>query len=344
MRPSVPALAILILLLAGPLQASPRLQVVATLPSYASIAGFVGGERVEVRSISRPEEDSHFVKPKPSLALMLKSANLFITTGLDLELWAPTLVDKSGNRAIRDGALGYATASQGVEMLDVPASASRAAGDVHIFGNPHIHTSPINAKSIAGNIAQALIRVDPKGEETYRANLEAFRRRIDASLYGDELPNLIGADVLDRLAAQGKLIPFLEQKSYEGKPLLDRLGGWLRQGMAFRGKQIIAYHKNWIYFTTLFGLDVVDYVERKPGIPPSARHVHDLIGQIEQGGIHILLSANYFSPAKPQAIADRTGCTVVRVPLEPDLDNGEDYFTLMNLWVGRLAAAFTAGS
>ena len=285
MRRTVFAFVLLVLLTAGFPRAAAPLQVVTTLPSYASIASFVGGDRVQVQSISGPEEDSHFVKPKPSLALMLKNANLFVTTGLDLEVWAPTLVDKSGNRNIRDGAVGYATASAEVTMLDVPASVSRAAGDVHIFGNPHIHTSPINAKIIADNIATALIRVDPAGEKTYRANLEAFRRRIDTSLYGEELPGLLGADVLDRLAMQGKLIPFLQEKTYEGKPLFDRLGGWMREGLVFRGKKIISYHKNWIYFATLFGLDIVDYVESKPGIPPSARHVHDLIEEIEQGGI-----------------------------------------------------------
>ena len=134
------------------LAASPMLaavRVVTTLPAYAAIAQFVGGDRVEAQAISRGDEDSHFVKPKPSFALMLKEADLFVTTGLDLELWAPTLVDKSGNRSIRDGQPGFVSASQGVPMLEVPDSASREAGDVHLYGNPHIHSSPLNAKIIA---------------------------------------------------------------------------------------------------------------------------------------------------------------------------------------------------
>ncbi|MEE9561555.1 MAG: zinc ABC transporter substrate-binding protein, partial [Thermoanaerobaculia bacterium] len=127
--------AIGVVLAAAPLGA--KVQVVTTLSAYASIANAVGGDRVEAVSISRGDEDAHFVKPKPSYALMLKRADLFVTTGLDLELWAPAVVDKSGNKSIRDGQPGFVSASQGVSMLDVPESVSREGGDVHIFGNPH---------------------------------------------------------------------------------------------------------------------------------------------------------------------------------------------------------------
>lgn len=313
-------------------------KVVTTLPTYAAIAREVGGSRVEAQSISRPEEDAHFVKPKPSLALMLQDADLFATTGLDLELWGPTLVDKSGNRSIRDGERGYVAVSHGVTMLDVPSSTSRSAGDIHIFGNPHIHTSPINAKNIADNIASALIRIDPEGRPEYEKNLHSFRQKIDVSLYGAELVDILGSEVLDPLAQRGELIPFLQAKRYKDQPLIEHLGGWLGEGMVFRGKKIIAYHKNWIYFTTLFGLDTVDYVEAKPGIPPSARHVHTLIGEIEGQQIRVLLSATYFDASKPQAIAKRTGCTVVRAGLDPG--EGEDYFDMINSWVAGLVNAF----
>src|SRR5829696_114411 len=151
-------------------------KIVTTLPAYASIAQSVGGDRVQAQSISRGDEDAHFVKPKPSYALMLKKAGLFVTTGLDLELWAPVLVDKSGNPRIRDGQPGYVNASQGVPLLDVPSNPSRSAGDIHIYGNPHIHTSPLNAKIIAGNIAAGLKRVDPQGTAVYDKNLAEFRR------------------------------------------------------------------------------------------------------------------------------------------------------------------------
>jgi ABC-type Zn uptake system ZnuABC Zn-binding protein ZnuA len=327
-------------LLTVPLAAGAEpLKLVATLPAYASIAQAVGGDAVEALSIARGDEDAHFVKPKPSFALELRSADLFVTTGLDLELWAPVLVDKSGNRAIRDGQPGFVSASQGVPLQDIPTSADRAAGDVHIYGNPHIFTSPLNAKLIGRNIAAGLARVDPQRAADYEAGLAAFARRIDEAMFGEELVHLVGGDALDGMARKGTLLTFLRERSFEGRPLVDRLGGWMGRALPLRGARIVTYHKNWGYFTDLFGIEVVDYVEPKPGIPPSARHVFELIGKIRSDNITALLAASYFSPQQIAAIADRTGCTAVRVPLGPGVDGIEDYFALIDRWIDRLLAA-----
>lgn len=326
----------------APAASAARLKVVTTLPAYASIAQYVGGTEVQALSISRGDEDAHFVKPKPSYALMLKDANLFVTTGLDLELWAPVLVDKSGNAKIRDGQPGFVNASQGVPLLDVPVNPSRAAGDIHIYGNPHIHTSPLNAKIIAANIATGLKRIDPANAAKYDQNLQAFDNQVDRLLYGPELPKILGSQTLDNLARQGKLIPFLQAKDYKGKKLIDSLGGWLKRGMAFRGQEIVTYHKNWTYFATLFGLDVAGDVEPKPGIPPSAKHVHDLIEKIQDEKIKVVMAPNYFDPAQAQAIAARTGAKAVIVPLGPESTAADAYFKLIDQWVNQLAQAYAA--
>jgi ABC-type Zn uptake system ZnuABC Zn-binding protein ZnuA len=323
--------------------AAAEVQVVTTLPVYAAIAKAVGGDRVAVSSIASSEEDAHFVKAKPSYALMLRQADLFVTTGLDLELWAPALVDKSGNSKVRDGQPGFVSASQGVVMMDVPSSVSRAAGDVHVYGNPHVHTSPINAKIVAGNIAAGLERVDPAGAAAYDAGLASFRRRIDEALYGKELVELLGADTLDPLARDGKLVAFLEGKTLGGAPLVERLGGWLgRARGSFYGKELVAYHKNWAYLTTLFGLSVADYVEPKPGIPPSARHVHDLIELMASRKIPVILAASYFSRDQVESIAERTGARAVIVPLGPPALDADGYFRMFDGWVDALAQGFAA--
>lgn len=321
------------------LPARAEVEVVTTLSAYGAIAQEVGGDRVHVKSISRGDEDAHFVQPKPSFALMLRSADLFVTTGLDLELWAPTLVDKSGNKAIREGSPGYVNASQGVTLLDVPSSADRSAGDVHLFGNPHVFTTPINAKIIAANIAAGLQRVDPEGADEYRHRLADFQRRIDEALYGKELVDLLGTGTLEPLARQGRLIPFLQEKELGGHPLIDRLGGWLGKARPLFGTNIVTYHKNWIYLTDMLGLHVVDYVEPKPGIPPSARHVHDLVATIQQQKIRILLAASYFQASEVEAIAERTGCAAVRVPLGPVEGVPATYAELFDLWLDGLLSA-----
>jgi len=316
--------------------ASATVRVVTTLQDYASIAREIGKDKVEAEGIIEGNADAHHIKPKPSYALMLRNADLFVSTGLDLELWAPVLVNKAGNRKIVDGAPGYVAASAGIELLQKPMSLDRSGGDIHIYGNPHIQTSPLNAKIIARNITTGLCKVDPSNCEFYQENLKNFDDRISRKLYGSKLVDLLGPESLDPLARKGRLISFLKEHQ-----LLDQLGGWLGQGMAFRGQEIICYHKNWAYFTSLFGLQVVDYVEAKPGIPPTAHHVADLIKKIRDQHVKVLLAANYFEKKKPEMIAERTGIIPVIVATsvngQPGIDN---YFELIDSWVSKLKAAF----
>jgi len=337
MKVSGPLLSLVLIASAGfPSVASATVKVVTTLPDYAAIARDIGGDRVEVQAIVAGNADAHFIKPKPSYALMLRDADLFVSTGLDLELWAPVLVNKSGNRNIVDGAAGYVAASQGINLLQKPASLDRSGGDIHVYGNPHIQTSPLNAIVIARNIATGLCKVDPEGCAAYEEGLAAFTDRIERRLYGDQLPGLIDADTLNQLAASGRLVPFLEEHGQ-----LDLLEGWLGEALSLRGRKIICYHKNWIYFTTLFGLSVVDYVEPKPGIPPTARHVANLIEEIKNQDIRVLLAANYFEQRKPQLIADRTGIVPVIVPTSVNGEPGVDtYFKLFDSWVSGLLDGF----
>jgi len=104
----------------------------------------------------------------------------------------------------------------------------------------------------------------------------------------------------------------------------------------------VTYHKNWTYFSTVFGLNVAGDVEPKPGIPPSAKHVHDLIERIQKEKIKVVMAPNYFDPSQAQAIAQRTGATAVIVPLGPDSTAADAYFKLIDLWVNQLAQAYAA--
>jgi ABC-type Zn uptake system ZnuABC Zn-binding protein ZnuA len=320
-----------------PATSAATIKVVTSVQDYAAIARDIGRDRVVVEAIVAGNANAHFVKPKPSYAMMLRDADLFVSTGLDLELWAPVLVNKAGNRNIVDGADGYVSASQGLELMEQPASMDRSAGDVHVYGNPHITTSPLNITVIARNIATGLCKVDPEGCDAYKLNLDDFNARLSRRLYGDRLLELLGTDTLDPLARSGRLVPFLEEHG-----MLEELGGWLGEAIPLRGRKLVCYHKNWIYFTTLFGLTVVDYVEPKPGIPPTARHVAELVQRIEDEDIRVLLTANYFERRKPELIAERTGIVPVVVPMYVQGEPGiETYFDLVDLWVGRLRAAFS---
>ncbi len=317
------------------------IRVVATLPVYGSLVKEVGGDAIEIRSIADPNEDAHFVRPKPSFARDLRRADLFITTGLDLELWVPTLLDKAGNPDVSEGGRGYVTAHTGIRLLDIPASADRSAGDVHIYGNPHLHTDPLRTLQIARNITVGLRRVAPQRAAEFDAALTSLQDRIHRRLFGDALVDLVGGQLLEELANAGALFPFLAGNELDGVPLLARLGGWLKRAEPLRGARIICYHKNWAYFEDRFGVSCAEYVESKPGIPPTPRHVADLIELMNNRGIRVLLAANHFDRTKIETVAHRGGAVPVVVPLYPGAGPEiPDYFALMDLWIDSLLAAY----
>jgi len=320
-------------------------KVVTSLTTYASIAREIVGDRGVVSSIAVGDENPHYVQPKPSFVPTLAQADLFVTTGLDLELWVPALLDKANNAKITEGGPGYVAAYAGVPLLDVPASLSRAQGDIHVYGNPHIWTDPLNATIIARNILTGLKRVAPQDAEFFTAREKDFEDRMYRALFGEELVKLIGGPALADLDRQGKLFPFLNQQQYQGTPLMTRLGGWLKQGLPFRGKLVACYHKEWDYFSREFQVTCFDYIEPKPGIPPTPRHVQEIITAMRDQHIQVLLSTNYYDRNQVLEVAQRTSAKAVIVPSNTGGSSGVvTYFDLMNLWISELARAYGAAS
>ncbi len=316
------------------------LNVVTTLPDYAVIARRIGGDRVTADAIVAGNQDAHFIRPKPSFVNIVRKADLLISTGLDLELWLPTVVDKSGNGKVRSGQPGYVAAAHDMHLLEKPQTMSRAEGGVHVHGNPHVTCSPLNMKVAMKNITTGLIKNDPAGKKTYEANLQKMLDETDRRLFGDELVKLLGGKVLCDMAEKGTLIPFLEKQTYQGKPLANSLGGWMKKMLPLRGRPIVTYHKNWIYFLKLFGIEEAGTVEPKPGIPPTPSHVTGLVEQMRARKIGIILAANYFDEQKIRTVAARVDAEPVIVPLYVGGGPGvEDCFQLVDHWTDRLLEA-----
>ena len=325
------------------LSAQEKPNVVTTLTIYADITNYIGGDKVDTHAIVAGDQDAHFVQPKPSFAMWMNKADLFIETGLDLEIWAPALIDKSRNPRIRSGQPGYVAVADGVTMLQVPASPDRSQGDVHIYGNPHIFTSPLNARIIAENIAIGLSKVSPQNASYFQENLSSFKNEIDERLFGAELVTILGGEILIQMTNQGTLISFLEEQTFQGKKMLDYLGGWMKDMLPYRGTKLVAYHQNWIYFERLFGLEFIGYIEPKPGIPPSPKHVEKLINDMRQQNAHVVLSANYFDERKVREIAEKIGGIAVIVPLSvTDQPGTRTYFELVDYWIKQLIQAFNS--
>lgn len=316
------------------------LRVVTTLSDYAALTKIIGGERVVVEHIVHGVQDPHHIRPKPSFITMVKQADMLIGTGLDLEMWLPTVVDKSGNRRVRSGEIGFVAVAEGIELVEKPSIISQSEGDVHIYGNPHINTSPINAIQVAKNISIGLVKNDPDNREYYEQNFNGLKDKIQKRLFGEELVAMLGGDTLTTLAQKGQLIPFLEENKLEGKPLIEKLGGWMKKMMPLHGAPVVVYHKDWSYLLKLFGLEEAGDVELKPGIPPSLKHVTELVDMMRERHIRIILAANYFDEQKVRSIAEKTGARAVVVPLfvggAPGID---DYCHLVDYWTDALSKA-----
>ena len=325
--------------------ASAKLNIVTTLPDYAFFAREIGGDLVSVKAIVRGDQDAHFIRPKPSFATAMRRADVLIATGLDLELWLQTVINSSGNHKIRSAQIGYVSASAGMVLLEKPTLVSRIEGGVHLYGNPHVTCSPILMKIAAKNITTGLIKNDQQHKDIYLRNLAKLQQKIDISLFGKKLVEMLGSDTLCSLAQQDKLIPFLKKHKFENRPLIEYLGGWMKKMLPLRKAAIVTYHKNWVYFIKLFGMQEAGTVEPKPGIPPSPKHVNDLIKLMKDRHIEIILAANYFDQQKIETVAARTNAQAVIVPVYTGGAEGtEDYFKLVDYWVdGLLKAAQNKG-
>lgn len=333
----------LLLVTAGPLAAQDRLKIVTTLPTYAAIARELTGDLAQINAIARGDEDPHFVNPRPSFAALVSAADLFVVTGLDLELWVPAVLDRARNAKVIEGAPGQVVAYSGITLLEVPENVSRAGGDVHVFGNPHIHTDPVNAIIISRNILAKLAQVDPANRSTYENNARAFEDRVLRRLFGDELVDLLGGDAILQLARNYKFWEFAASQTFQDKPLTDYVGGWLAEGAAFRGRRMACYHKNWAYFSKRFQVPCAIYIEPKPGIPPSPGHLRTVIDFMRDENVRVLFGANYYSRTQVERVASRTNARAVIVPEHVDGEEGiDDYFKLVDVWVARLSEAFLA--
>jgi len=166
-----------------PVAAEAKLNVVATTPDLGALAKEIGGDKIELTTLARPTEDPHFVDAKPSFVVKLRKADVLIEGGAELEIgWLPPLLENARNAKLETSAPGHVAASQGIQLLEVPATLDRSKGDIHAAGNPHYLIDPLNAKIVAQHICDSFCQIDAKSCETYRANLKKFTGELDAKL------------------------------------------------------------------------------------------------------------------------------------------------------------------
>ena len=277
------------------------LRVITTTEDLASLVREVGGDRVAVEAIARGYQDPHFVEAKPSFILKLNRAELLVVVGRELEAgWLPPLVQQSRNAKIQPGAPGHLDASQGARVLDVPTGPITRA-----MGDVHPQGNPHYWLDPANGrrIAQAI-----------QAKLSALRP-ADASYFASRY-----ADFDRRLAAAEKR--------------------WDASMAPFRGATVVTYHRSWSNLVDRFGLQVIGFVEPRPGVPPSPAHTFALMQEMKRAGVKALLVEPYFDLKTPNSIARETGSKVVVLPPSVGgVPQAGSYIALFDHLVGLLAGA-----
>ena len=299
------------------------LTVVTTLPWLGDITARLAPD-AQLVVLARGTEDPHYLSPTPALMAKVGTADLYVENGLNLELWSDRLLDGAGNPSIRPGQPGYVLASAGTPRLEVPTELTRAKGDLHPEGNPHIWLDPLNVVIAADNIAAGLARVDPAGADGYREAATAFRQALYERLFGAELVGFMGGSTLEKLARSGRLLEFLDSKG-----LTDRLGGWL--GQAQPGRKVVFYHQSWAYLNERFSIKQVGVIEDRPGVAPSAGHKDRLVALIAANGCDRVAVTTYYNDRVAQILAEQTGVPLVRLAADVGgVPEATDYFALMD--------------
>ena len=280
-----------------------HLNVVTSTTDLADIAGAVGGNRVSVVHISEGYQDPHFVEAKPSFILRLRSADVFAFVGLDLEIgWMPLLLDGARNPKIRQGGTGYLDVSQAIPVLD------RAQG----------------------NVDRSQGDVHPMGNPHYWLDPENGRRI--ARLFRDRFVQLDPA---------GAAVYRQNEAAFEAR-LNAAENGWKADLAAIRGKPVVAWHTSWRYFAEYNGMNIVGFMEPKPGVPPSPAHLAELMQIIRRTGAKVIVMEPFYDRRTADLVASRTGVKVLILPPSVGGVRGApvgDYVSLMRYDVAQLAVA-----
>ena len=284
-------------------RAAGKINVITATQDLAALGAEVGGDRITIESIAKGYQDPHFVEPKPSFLLKLQRADLLAVVGLQLEIgWLPPLITQSGNQKIQVGNAGYLDMSQFCKILEIPTM----------------------------QITRAEGDVHPLGNPHYW--LDPENGRLIAKGLAGKFAELQPADAA-----------YFQQRYADfDKRLAAAEKGWEAKMAPYRGRKVITYHRSWPNFCERFGLDVVDYIEPRPGIPPTPSHTLEVINTMKRENIKLILVEPYFDLRTPNSIAQNTGGEVMQMmPSVGGVKEITNYFQLFDYDINLLVNAFS---
>jgi len=243
------------------------IKVVTTTTDLRSITELIGGNKVSASSIATGFQNPHFVDPKPSFIISLSTADMFVTVGLDLET-------------------GWSpqllTSSRNNKIQKGSAGYVDASEGVTLYQVPSALNRSEGDIHIFGNPHYWL---DPMNGKVIARNIANGLERIDPT---------------NKAYYEANLKTFIAT-------IDTKMKDWQTKMAPFKGSNIIAYHNEWVYFETRFGLKIVDFMEPKPGIPPSPSQLLKVIKEIKANNIKVMISSPYFATSSSDMVAQQTG-------------------------------------
>ena len=299
MKSILKCLSVLGMLLAA-LPALAGLNVFVCEPEWGALAKEIGGEKVSVYSATTALQDPHRIEARPSLIARIRSADLVVCSGSDLEIgWLPLLFTQSGNPKVQPGSPGYLEASQFVQRIEIPKVIDRSLGDIHPGGNPHVHLDPRNIAKVAAVMAERLAQIDSANAAAYKSGATAFLQRWQAAI-----------------------------------------ARWEQTGAMLKGVPVVVYHKDLSYFIAWMGMREAGSLEPKPGIPPTPAHLAELVGRMKGDPAKVIVYSAYNSAKAAEFLGERTGIPVAMLPFTiGGSDRAKDLFGLFDDTIDRLLAA-----
>ena len=276
------------------------IKIVTTTTDMKSIAEFVGGNKVSVTSIATGYQNPHFVDPKPSYIISLTKANLFVTVGLDLETGWSPQLLSS---------------SRNTKIQKGSSGYVDASEGVNLLQVPTAANRAEGDIHIYGNPHYWL---DPLNGKIIARNIANGLERVDPANKSFYEANLV--------AFNNKID--LKLKEWQGKMA------------AYKGSKIIAYHNEWVYFETRFGLQIVDFMEPKPGIPPTPSQLVKVINEVKTNKIKVIISSPYFTTSSSDVVSKQTGVKELSMATSVGaFDPVKDYFGLFDYNIDNLITA-----
>jgi len=281
-------------------QAARKLRVVATIPDLKSLTEAVGGDLVDVESLTRGTQNFHEAEVRPSMMLKLRRADAVVENGLDLDAWADVAIEGSNNPNIVRGGRGRIEISRGIELLEVPTTrVDRSMGDVHPRGNPHFSLDPGLAPTITQTIVDGLAVIAPEHRAAFEQNRKSFLAQLDG-----------------------------------------HMAEWMKLMEPVKGSKIVVFHPDMIYFLTRFGLVQAAVLEDRPGIPPSPQHLANVIRQIKDERIKVILVEPWNDVKLANRVGEESGAKAIVVASAVGAVKGADnYIAAIDFNIKTLAGA-----